>query len=36
MEGARMMKEVVESMLDEGQPEEKLQDPYCYGEWREW
>jgi hypothetical protein len=24
MEGARMVKEVVESMLDEGQPEEKL------------
>ena len=23
--------EVVEPMLDEGQPEEKLQEPYCYG-----
>ena len=29
--GARMVKEVVEPMLDEGQPEEKLQEPYCYG-----
>ena len=36
MEGARMVKEVVEPMLDEGQPEEKLQEPYCYGEWMEW
>jgi hypothetical protein len=31
MRGARMVKEMVESMLDEGQPEEKLQEPYCYG-----
>ena len=31
-----MVKEVVEPMLDEGQPEEKLQEPYCYGEWMEW
>ena len=33
MEGARMEREreVVEPMLDEGQPEEKLQEPYCYG-----
>jgi hypothetical protein len=36
MGGARMVKEVVEPMLDEGQPEEKLQEPYCYGEWVEW
>jgi hypothetical protein len=28
--GARMVKEVVEPMLNEGQPEEKLQEPYCY------
>jgi hypothetical protein len=27
-----MVKEVVEPMLDEGQPEEKLQEPYYYGE----
>jgi hypothetical protein len=27
-----MVKEVVEPMLDEGQPKEKLQEPYCYGE----
>jgi hypothetical protein len=27
-----MVKEVVEPMLDEGQPEEKLQEPYCYEE----
>ena len=33
MGGARMAKEVVEPMLDEGQPKEKLQEPYCYGEW---
>ena len=33
MGGARMAKEVVEPMLDKGQPEEKLQEPYCYGEW---
>ena len=26
-----MVKEVVEPMLDEGQLEEKLQEPYCYG-----
>ena len=26
----------VEPMLVEGQPEEKLQEPYCYGEWMEW
>jgi hypothetical protein len=30
--GARMVKEVVEPMLDEGQPEEKLQEPYYYSE----
>jgi hypothetical protein len=36
LEGARMMKEVVEPMLDEGQPKGKLQEPYCYGEWMEW
>jgi hypothetical protein len=36
MGGARMVKEVVEPMLDEGQPEEKHQEPYCYGEWMEW
>ena len=29
--GARMVKEVVEPMLDEGQPKEKLQEPYRYG-----
>ena len=29
--GAKMVKEVVEPMLDEGQTEEKLQEPYCYG-----
>jgi hypothetical protein len=23
-------------MLDEGQPGEKLQEPYCYGGWMEW
>jgi hypothetical protein len=28
-----MVKEVVETMLDEGHPKEKLQEPYCYGEW---
>jgi hypothetical protein len=32
MGGARMAKEVVEPMLDEGRLEEKLQEPYCYGE----
>ena len=26
-----MVKEVVEPMLDEGQPKEKLQEPYFYG-----
>jgi hypothetical protein len=26
-----MVKVVVEPILDEGQPEEKLQEPYCYG-----
>jgi hypothetical protein len=26
-----MVKEVVEPILDEGQPEEKLQEPNCYG-----
>ena len=26
-----MVKKVVEPMLDEGQPEQKLQEPYCYG-----
>ena len=31
MGGARMVKEIVEPMLDERQPEEKLQEPYCYG-----
>jgi hypothetical protein len=31
-----MVKEVVEPMLDKGQPEGKLQEPYCYGEWIEW
>jgi hypothetical protein len=25
------VKEVVEPMLDGGQPGEKLQEPYCYG-----
>jgi hypothetical protein len=30
-----MVKEVAEPMLDEGQPEEKLLEPYCYGEWME-
>jgi hypothetical protein len=25
-----MMKEMVEPMLDGGQPREKLQEPYCY------
>jgi hypothetical protein len=30
-----MVKEVVEPMLDEGQPEEKLWELYCYGEWVE-
>ena len=34
--GGRMVEEVVEPMLGEGQPEEKLQEPYCYGEWMEW
>ena len=29
--GARMVKEVVGPMLDEGQPKEKLQEPYYYG-----
>jgi hypothetical protein len=29
--GARMVKEVVEPMLDKRQPGEKLQEPYCYG-----
>ena len=28
-----MVKEVVEPMLVEGQPKEKHQEPYCYGEW---
>ena len=32
---ARIVKEVVEPMLEEGQPKEKLQEPYCYGEWME-
>ena len=36
MGGTRMMKEVVEPMLDEGQPEEKLQEPYYYGGWMGW
>jgi hypothetical protein len=27
---------VVEPMLDVVLPEEKLQEPYCYGEWMEW
>jgi hypothetical protein len=36
MGGSRMVKEVVEPMLDEGQPEKKHQEPYCYGEWMEW
>jgi len=27
-----MVKEVVEPILDVGQPKEKLQEPYCY-EW---
>jgi hypothetical protein len=31
-----MMKEVVEPMLDEGQPKEKIQEPYCYGGWMKW
>jgi hypothetical protein len=26
-----MVEEVVEPILDEGQPEEKLQEPFCYG-----
>jgi hypothetical protein len=30
-----MVKEVVEPMIDEGQPEEKLQEPYYFGEWME-
>jgi hypothetical protein len=29
--GARMDKQVAEPMLDEGQPGEKLQEPYYYG-----
>ena len=29
--GARMVKEVVEPMLDEGQPKEKLLELYCCG-----
>jgi hypothetical protein len=29
--GAKMVEEVVEPMLNEGQPKEKLQEPYCYG-----
>jgi hypothetical protein len=33
---ARIVKEVVKPMLNEGQSEEKLQEPYCYGEWMEW
>ena len=28
---ARIVKEVVQSMLDEGQPKEKLQEPNYYG-----
>ena len=32
MGDARMVKEVVEPMLDEGQPEGKLKVPYYYGE----
>jgi hypothetical protein len=36
MGSAIMVKEVVEPMLDEGQLEEKLQEPYYYGEWMEW
>jgi hypothetical protein len=35
MVGARIVKEVVEPMLDVVLPEEKLQEPYCYGEWME-
>ena len=31
-----MVKEVVEPMLDEGQPEGNLQEPNYYGEWMEW
>jgi hypothetical protein len=31
MGSARMVKEVIEPMLNEGQPEEKLQEPFCYG-----
>jgi hypothetical protein len=31
-----MVKAVVEPMLDEGQPEGKLQEPYYYGEWMKW
>jgi hypothetical protein len=31
-----MVKEVVEPTLDEGLPEEKLQEAYCFGEWMEW
>jgi hypothetical protein len=31
-----MMNEVVEPMVDKGQPKEKLQEPYYYGEWMEW
>jgi hypothetical protein len=30
-----MVKEVVEPMIDEGQPKEKLQEPYYFGEWME-
>jgi hypothetical protein len=26
-----MVKEVVDPMLDEGQPKDKLQELYCYG-----
>ena len=33
MGGPRMVKEMVEPKLDEGQPEEKLQEPYYDGEW---
>ena len=31
-----MVRKVVEPMLDEGQPEEKLQEPYYYGGWMGW
>jgi len=31
MMDARMVKNAVEPTLDEGQPKEKLQEPYCYG-----